>query len=108
MEELPLCEYLVDDPSTARPGQRFEAVARFIRDLVAHRRGETHTLNVRRENLGVSSGLIQPDKLKLADLRLVEPQKVWVFGLYSKVEGLCVPFEEPASSGSQARERAWL
>jgi starch phosphorylase len=31
-----LCEHLVD-PSTARPRQRFEAVARFIRDLVAHR-----------------------------------------------------------------------
>ena len=25
------------DPATARPRQRFEAVARFIRDLVAHR-----------------------------------------------------------------------
>jgi glycogen phosphorylase len=31
-----LCEHLVDPP-TARPRQRFEAVARFIRDLVAHR-----------------------------------------------------------------------
>src|SRR5215470_8386540 len=31
-----LCEHLVD-PVTARPRQRFEAVARFIRDLVAHR-----------------------------------------------------------------------
>ncbi len=31
-----LCEHLLD-PSTARPRQRFEAVARFIRDLVAHR-----------------------------------------------------------------------
>jgi hypothetical protein len=31
-----LCEHLVD-PLTALPRQRFEAVARFIRDLVAHR-----------------------------------------------------------------------
>src|SRR5262245_16924702 len=31
-----LCEHLVD-PVSARPRQRFEAVARFIRDLVAHR-----------------------------------------------------------------------
>ncbi|HEY7058187.1 MAG TPA: glycogen/starch/alpha-glucan phosphorylase [Vicinamibacterales bacterium] len=31
-----LCEHLLD-PSTARPRQRFEAVARFVRDLLAHR-----------------------------------------------------------------------
>src|SRR5215475_9381110 len=31
-----LCEHIVD-PSTARPRQRFEAVARFARDLIAHR-----------------------------------------------------------------------
>ena len=31
-----LCEHLVD-PMSAYPRQRFEAVARFIRDLVAHR-----------------------------------------------------------------------
>jgi starch phosphorylase len=31
-----LCEHLVDPPA-ARPRQRFEAVARFIRDLIAHR-----------------------------------------------------------------------
>src|SRR5262249_45117439 len=31
-----LCEHLVA-PVSARPRQRFEAVARFIRDLVAHR-----------------------------------------------------------------------
>ena len=31
-----LCEHLVD-PSTALPRQRYEAVARFLRDLVAHR-----------------------------------------------------------------------
>ena len=31
-----LCEHVVD-ASTARPRQRFEAVARFVRDLVAHR-----------------------------------------------------------------------
>ena len=31
-----LCEHLVD-PATARPRQRFEAVARFCRDLIAHR-----------------------------------------------------------------------
>lgn len=46
---------------------------------------------------------VQPDKLKLADLRLVEPHKVWVFGLDGKVEGLCVLSEEAASSSSQAR-----
>jgi hypothetical protein len=46
---------------------------------------------------------LQPDKLKLADLRLVEPQKVWVFGLNGKAEGLCVLSEEAASSDSQAR-----
>jgi starch phosphorylase len=31
-----LCEHVVD-PAAARPRQRFEAMARFIRDLVAHR-----------------------------------------------------------------------
>src|SRR5271169_1370470 len=31
-----LCEHVVD-PGTARPRQRFEAIARFIRDLIAHR-----------------------------------------------------------------------
>jgi hypothetical protein len=46
---------------------------------------------------------IQPDKLTLADLQLVEPQKVWVFGIDGKAEGLCVLSEEAASSGGQAR-----
>jgi starch phosphorylase len=36
-----LCEHLLD-PSTARPRQRFEAVARFVRDLLAHRWVKTH------------------------------------------------------------------
>ncbi len=31
-----LCEHVVD-PASARPRQRFEAIARFIRDLIAHR-----------------------------------------------------------------------
>ena len=31
-----LCEHIVD-PTLARPRQRFEAIARFIRDLIAHR-----------------------------------------------------------------------
>src|SRR5215470_10148354 len=31
-----LCEHLVD-PTIALPRQRFEAIARFIRDLIAHR-----------------------------------------------------------------------
>src|ERR1700730_19390329 len=31
-----LCEHVVD-PATARVRQRFEAIARFIRDLIAHR-----------------------------------------------------------------------
>jgi starch phosphorylase len=31
-----LCEHLID-PATALPRQRFEAIARFIRDLIAHR-----------------------------------------------------------------------
>jgi hypothetical protein len=46
---------------------------------------------------------LQTDKLKLADLRLVEPQKVWLFGLDIKAEGVCVLSEEAASSGSPAR-----
>jgi hypothetical protein len=46
---------------------------------------------------------IQPEKQKLADLRLAEPQKVWLFGLDGKAEGLCVLSEEAASSGSQVR-----
>jgi hypothetical protein len=95
-------------PHRGSSANAFRSLISTPRERGAHRRGETHTLNVRRENLGVSSSLLQPDKLKLADLRLVQPQKVWVFGLDSKVEGLCVLFEEPASSGSQARERAWL
>jgi hypothetical protein len=43
------------------------------------------------------------DKLKLADLRLVEPRKVWLFGLDAKAEGICVLSEEAASSGGQTR-----
>jgi hypothetical protein len=46
---------------------------------------------------------LPPDKLKLADLRLVEPQKVWVFGLDGKAEGLSVLAEEAASSASPVR-----
>jgi hypothetical protein len=46
---------------------------------------------------------LQPDKLKLGDLQLVEPQKVWLFGLDVKAEGVCILSEEAASSGSQAR-----
>ncbi len=46
---------------------------------------------------------LQPGKLKLADLRLVEPQKVWLFGLDSKAEGLCVLSEEAASSEPGAK-----
>jgi len=46
---------------------------------------------------------LPPDKLKLADLRPVEPQKVWLFGLDGKAEGISVLSEEAASSGSQAR-----
>jgi hypothetical protein len=30
------------------------------------------------------------DQLKLTDLRLVEPQEVWIFGLDAKAEGVCV------------------
>src|SRR5262249_54815750 len=38
-----LCQHLVD-PKTAKPRQQFEALAAFIRDLGAHRRGKTrHT-----------------------------------------------------------------
>jgi hypothetical protein len=44
-----------------------------------------------------------PGKIKLGDLRLVEPQKVWLFGLDGKAEGVCVLSEEAASSGSQVR-----
>jgi hypothetical protein len=46
---------------------------------------------------------VQPDKIKLGDLRLVEPQKVWLFGLDDKAEGVCVLSEEAASIGSQVR-----
>jgi hypothetical protein len=46
---------------------------------------------------------LSPDKIKLGDLRLVEPQKVWLFGLGAKAEGVCVLFEEAVSSGSPAR-----
>ena len=46
---------------------------------------------------------LPPDKIKLGDLRLVEPQKVWVFGLDVKAEGVCILSEEAASSGSQVR-----
>ena len=46
---------------------------------------------------------VPPDKIKLGDLRPVEPQKVWVFGLDAKAEGVCVLSEEAASSGSQTR-----
>ena len=46
---------------------------------------------------------LPPDKIKLGDLRLVEPQKVWLFGPDGKAEGVCVLSEEAASSGSQVR-----
>ena len=46
---------------------------------------------------------VSPDKIKLGDLRLVEPQKVWLFGLDGKAEGVCVLSEGAASSESQAR-----
>jgi hypothetical protein len=46
---------------------------------------------------------VPPDKIKLGDLRLVEPQKVWLFGLDGKAEGVCVLSEEAASIGSQVR-----
>src|SRR5882757_9142907 len=38
-----LCEHVVD-PLTARPRQRFEAIARFIRDLIAHRWVKTRSV----------------------------------------------------------------
>ena len=46
---------------------------------------------------------VPPDKIKLGDLQLVEPQKVWLFGVDSKAEGVCVLSEEAGSSGSQVR-----
>ena len=46
---------------------------------------------------------LQLDKLKLSDLQLVEPQKVWVFGVNSKAEGLCVLSEEAGSGKTQTR-----
>jgi hypothetical protein len=45
----------------------------------------------------------QLNKLKLSDLQLVEPQKVWVFGVDSKAEGLCVLSEEAGSGKTQTR-----
>lgn len=46
---------------------------------------------------------LPPDKLKLADLRPVQPQKVWVFGLDGQAEGVCVLSEEAASRGNRER-----
>ena len=46
---------------------------------------------------------LPPDKIQLGDLRLVEPQKIWLFGLDGKAEGVCVISEEAASNDSQAR-----
>lgn len=46
----------------------------------------------------------QLDKLKLSDLQLVEPQKVWLFGVDSKAEGLCVLSEEAGSGKTQTRQ----
>lgn len=46
---------------------------------------------------------LPPDKLKLADLRPVEPEKVWVFGVDGKAEGISVLSEGAASSHSHAR-----
>jgi hypothetical protein len=39
----------------------------------------------------------------LAIYDLFEPQKIWLFGLDGKAEGVCVLSEEAASSGSQVR-----
>src|SRR5262245_8837014 len=41
-----LCKHLLDPPS-ARPRQRFEAVARFSRDLIAHRWVKTRQVRER-------------------------------------------------------------
>ena len=41
-----LCEHIVD-PGEARSRQRFEAIARFIRDLVAHRWVKTRSTRER-------------------------------------------------------------
>jgi hypothetical protein len=46
---------------------------------------------------------VPPDKIRLSDLQLVEPQKVWLFGFDAKAEGVCVLSEEAAASGSQVR-----
>jgi hypothetical protein len=43
------------------------------------------------------------DTVNLDDLRFVEPQKVLVFGLDVKAEGLCVLSEEAGSSKSPVR-----
>jgi hypothetical protein len=43
------------------------------------------------------------DKIKLSDLPLVEPKKVWLFGPDVKAEGVCVLSEELASSGNPVR-----
>lgn len=49
----------------------------------------------------------QRDQLKLSDLQLVEPQQVWVFGVDSKAEGLCV-LSEKAGSGKTKTRHAHL
>ena len=57
---------------------------------------------------GSCPGQLPPDKLKLADLLLVEPQKVWLFGLDVKAEGVCVLSEEAELPvAAKGGERAW-
>lgn len=56
------------------------------------------------EKISASRPALLPyDELKLADLRLVDPQKVWVFGVDGKAEGVCILSEKTASSNRQAR-----
>jgi hypothetical protein len=51
---------------------------------------------------------IKPDKLRLADLRLVEPQKVRHFGLDGKAEGLYVLSRRLLPVAARRGDRVWL
>ncbi|HEV2915079.1 MAG TPA: hypothetical protein VGX92_17515 [Pyrinomonadaceae bacterium] len=50
----------------------------------------------------------QPEKLKLDQLQPVAPQKVWLFGVNSKAEGLCLISEATVSTKASQMSQAHL
>jgi hypothetical protein len=72
-------------------------------DLRNHFHGNTLWFLPDEKISAASPTTLQLDKLKLSDLQLVEPQKVWVFGVDNKAEGLCVLSEEAGSGKTQTR-----